>query len=113
MHELSIAQSILDIVDETFSKNKYKELLEVKVKIGELVAVVPESLTFCYETLAKDTKYDKSKLTVEILPVIALCTKCKKEFDVKELFFVCPHCGSKDTKILQGNELKISHLDVN
>jgi hydrogenase nickel incorporation protein HypA/HybF len=113
MHELSIAQNILDIIEETFSENNYKELLEVRVRIGELVAVVPESLSFCYESLIKDTKYEKSKLTIEIIRVQASCKNCRREFNPKEFLFICPFCQSKEIEVLQGNELNISHLDVN
>jgi hydrogenase nickel incorporation protein HypA/HybF len=119
MHELSIAQNILDIVDETLSgnlspeeKNNSKKLREVKIKVGELVAVVPESLKFCYECLIEDSPYAHSKLSVEILPVELLCRNCKHKFHTKENFFVCPQCQSFDIEILQGNELKIDYLEV-
>jgi hydrogenase nickel incorporation protein HypA/HybF len=119
MHELSIAHNILDIIDETFSKNKsadintnFKKLHEVKIQIGELVAVVPESLQFYYEILIENTPYADSKLIIEILPVNLKCKNCKFRFISKEFFFVCPQCQSQDIEVVQGNELKIVYLDV-
>ena len=112
MHELSIAQNILEIVDETLSKNQYKKLLEIKVQIGELIAIVPESLRFCYECLIKDSPYAGSKINIEVIPVKIFCKNCKKNYKIKELFFICPVCHKKNVELIQGKELKISHLEV-
>ena len=111
MHELSIAQSIIDIVDETLNGEDNK-LLEVSVEIGELVAVVPDSLEFCYNVITENTKYAGSKLDIKILPLTSKCKNCKKEFQIVKFTFVCPHCDSSELDVLQGQELRISHLEV-
>ena len=119
MHELSIARNILDIIEETSSGNKagevktnFKRLHEVRVQIGEMVAVVPESLQFYYDSLIENTPYANSKLVIELLPVKARCKNCKTQFDPEEIFFICPQCQSHDIEVIQGNELKIVSLDV-
>ena len=111
MHELSIAQSILEIVDETMNGQTGK-VTEVSVDIGELVAVVPESLRFCFDVVVENTKFAGSKLIINILPVVARCRNCDRQFDVEDLKFICPHCGSLDHEMLQGQELKVKHLEV-
>jgi hydrogenase nickel incorporation protein HypA/HybF len=111
MHELSIAQSIIDIVDETLNGENAK-LLEISVEIGELVAVVPESLEFCYNVITENTKYSGSKLDITILPLKSKCKNCKKEFQIEKFTFICPYCESSELDVLQGQELKIRHLEV-
>ena len=69
MHELSIAKNIIDIVKETLSREHVEKLVKVKIQVGQLVAVVPDSLQFCYQTLVQDTPYDHSKLLIEIVPI--------------------------------------------
>jgi len=112
MHEMSIAQSILEIVDETLAKQNNGKLQEVVVQIGELVAVVPDSLEFCYEALVKDTKYESSKIIINVLPIKANCKKCDNRFEIKNMLFICPQCESTNIQVTQGQELKISHLEV-
>lgn len=112
MHEMSIAQSILDIVAETLNDQSQGQLKEVVVQIGELTAVVPESLQFCYNVIIEDTPYKGSHLKVQILPVHGQCETCQSEFEIKNLQFICPKCQSKDVQVNQGQELKISHLEV-
>jgi hydrogenase nickel incorporation protein HypA/HybF len=112
MHEMSIAQSILDIVDEYMVKEDNAKLIEVAVEIGELVAVVPDSLSFCYGALVDDTPYMNSKLIINILPLTAVCSQCAHHFTIKEFNFVCSACQSTNVTVTRGQELRITHLEV-
>ena len=112
MHEMSIAQSVLEIVDETLSREKFNKLKEVVVQVGQLVAVVPDSLIFCFEALIEDTVYQGAKITVEIIPTRAVCNACRHEFEIREICFSCPRCESTEIRVTRGEELTISHLEV-
>ncbi len=112
MHEMSIAQSILDIVDEYMAKEDNVKLLEVAVEIGELVAVVPESLSFCYDVLVENTPYMNSKIIINILPLTAVCSQCNHTFKIKDFNFICSACQSTNVTVTRGQELRISHLEV-
>ena len=112
MHEMSIAQSILDIVDEYMLNENGQCLKEVAVEIGELVAVVPDSLTFCFEVLVEDTPYRGSRLSISIIPLNGTCSDCRHSFRIKNYMFKCPTCQSTNLQIQGGQELKISHLEV-
>ncbi len=111
MHEMSLAQNIIDIVDEYMQEEEGK-LLEVAVEVGELVAVVPDSLTFCYEALVENTRYQGSKMSIKVLPLSATCTHCSHSFNIEDFNFICPHCRKTEVKIDKGQELRISHLEV-
>jgi hydrogenase nickel incorporation protein HypA/HybF len=112
MHEMSIAQSVLEIVNDTLQQNPGSKLKKVVVKVGELVAVVPDSLQFCYQALTTDSPLEGSELVIEVIPVAASCQDCGKEFKVDSFFFVCPHCESAQVKVLSGQELQVSELEV-
>ena len=112
MHEMSIAQSILDIVSDTLKDQSDCQLKEVIVQIGELTAVVPESLQFCYNVLTENTPYKDSVLKIKIIPLQGQCETCQSVFKIKNFQFTCPSCNSTAVKVLQGQELQISHLEV-
>jgi len=112
MHEMSIAQSIFEIVQETLAKEDGVQLKEVVLEIGELVAVVPDSLQFCYTVLTEQTPYQGSKLTINIIPLKGMCKTCGHCFRIEKMWFSCPRCESTDLDVMQGQELKISHLEV-
>jgi hydrogenase nickel incorporation protein HypA/HybF len=112
MHEMSIAQNILEIVDEYMAREPAAKLLEVVVEIGEMVAVVPDSLNFCYDVLVEDSKYQDSKLIINILPLRGSCISCGHEFKIENYNFNCPSCHSLDLQVQGGQELRITHLEV-
>lgn len=112
MHEMSIARNIIDIVDDISKENQVKIVKKVKVNIGQLVAVVPDSLQFCYEAFTTGTHLENSELEIHIIPVSAECNNCKETFEVESYFFICQFCESSEIKILQGEELNVSELEV-
>lgn len=109
---MSIAQNILEIVDEYMAKDQNGNLLEVAVEIGELVAVVPDSLLFCYNVLVENSKYQDSKLTIKVLPLQGSCNSCHNLFKIENFSFICPSCMATDIAVNGGQELRISHLEV-
>jgi hydrogenase nickel incorporation protein HypA/HybF len=112
MHEMSIAQNILEIVQDTMNREKVNKLKEVAVQVGELVAVVPESLEFCFSALIENTNLDGARLNIEILPLTGSCQECEHNFHIMNFLFVCPVCSSTKIDITQGQELTIRHLEV-
>ncbi|MFC2088019.1 hydrogenase maturation nickel metallochaperone HypA [Calditrichota bacterium] len=112
MHEMSIAQNILEIVNDTLAERERNKLKEIVVDIGELIAVVPDSLDFCFEALVQDTKYEKSKLIINIIPLMIHCNSCNKKSKIEKYYFICPECDSTNIKVVSGEELNIRYLEV-
>jgi len=112
MHEFSLAQNIYDIVLETVRKENVDKVHSIKLEIGKLMAVVPESLLFCFEMISEGTPLEDTKLEIDEVPVKAHCQKCRKEFEVGEFLFICPHCESRDLTVISGKDMFIKSLEV-
>lgn len=112
MHEMSIAQNIVEIIEEITKEQNAQYVTRVVVEVGELVAVVPDSLQFCYQALTAGTALEQSQLIIREVPAQARCNECGRSFHSDSLFFVCPHCQSTRVEIVQGQELKIKELEV-
>lgn len=112
MHELSIAQNILDIVRENLSANGGGRLKSVKVKIGELAGVVPDSLDFCFGAITKGTEMEEARLEIEKTCIVARCNDCGRDFPVEGLMFSCPICKSTGITVIAGNELQVIEIEV-
>ncbi|MGE5554540.1 MAG: hydrogenase maturation nickel metallochaperone HypA [Betaproteobacteria bacterium] len=110
VHELGIAASMVEIVEAELKKRGLSKVTAVKVVIGQLSNVVPESLEFCWEVATQATAAAGSKLVIEVRPVTAKCQSCGHEFTVENYSFLCPACGSGNTIQTGGNELYIDHL---
>lgn len=112
MHEMSLAQSILNIVEETLQKNPGRKLVAVHVDVGELVAVIPESLQFCFEALVAETPWRGANLKIKEIPLRARCNRCREEFRIDRFAFRCPVCLEEELEVFQGNELNVTELEV-
>ncbi len=113
MHELSIAQSLLDLAVKNCKKNGYKKIKTIKVKIGRASGIMPDALLFAFDAVKIGTIADKASLNIEEVPVSGYCESCKKNFTVDEAFVIsCPMCGSFSLKIETGRELHIQEMDV-
>ena len=109
---MSIAQSIVVIVDDTLAENEKEQLREIVVDIGELVAVVPDSLQFCYETIVEGTSYENAELKINVIPLKIKCNNCNVESKIEKYCFSCPECDSTNIKVISGEELNIRYLEV-
>lgn len=112
MHELSIANSILETVRKEREKLHGARIKKVGVRIGELAAVDPDALSFSFEVLVKDTDLEPLALDIEFLARRHQCSHCQHEFIVADCQFDCPACGSQETRCIGGDELGLTYLEV-
>ena len=112
MHELSIAQSILDALEGEQANRPGVRLRKVALRIGELAGVDPEALRFAFEILVKDSRWDPLELEIEWCPRQQKCPRCGDTFAVGEFDCSCPRCGEARTTCIAGDELDIAYLEV-
>lgn len=113
MHEVSIAQGMLDIAIDNCKKQGYGSIESIKVKIGRASGVVPDSLHFAFEALKPGTIAEKAVLTIIEVPVSGFCKGCGKHFTVEEKYVLeCPLCGDPSFQVETGRELNIDEMEV-
>jgi hydrogenase nickel incorporation protein HypA/HybF len=112
MHEMGIANSILEAVATEVRRRPGSRASKVGVRIGKLVAIDADSLGFCFEALARDTDLEGLQLQIEVCPRRHRCDPCSETFDVHDYEFACPKCGSIHTKFVSGDELELAYLEV-
>ena len=112
MHEMALAEGILDIVLSYADKNEAKKVTEISVLVGEMTGVVDASLEFWFTSIAKDTKAEGAKLILKRIPLVARCLECGKETKIERYNFTCPHCGSLRMETISGRELRVESLEA-
>ncbi len=116
MHEMSIAQSILDIVQQEMDKNNLTKLIRVKVKFGRLTNTVPEALETGFMALTVQTPLESAVFELEEIPARFRCFKCAREFSPEEtnrILVPCPACGEElGHTVLAGKELFIDYIEA-
>lgn len=108
MHEMALTQSVVDAVCEHAAGRRVHS---VKVEVGALCAVVPDSMQFCFGLAAEGTVADGATLDLDVRPATARCRSCEQEFVLADPILLC-RCGSADVEVLAGRELKILSMEV-
>ncbi len=112
MHEMSIAQSLIDIIKEEMEKNSARTLRSVRLHIGQMSAVVPDALSFCFEVITTGTEMEGARLDMEVIPLEAFCRQCKDTFQIEDYAFACPDCGGTEIEVIGGQDLSIVEMEV-
>jgi hydrogenase nickel incorporation protein HypA/HybF len=111
MHEIKIAEDLTRIVLKAANKEKLSKVTMVNIAFGQLIQIVPEIFEFAFRETVRDTIARDARVNIELVPVIMRCRDCSCEFQVKDNFFGCSECGSKELDILNGKELFIKSIE--
>ena len=113
MHELAIAQSILNIVEETVRKNNATEVTELELEIGIFAGIEYESLEFALKVVSNNSILTNASIVVIKPKGKANCFECGLTFELDNLFDPCPACNSYKYNITEGKKLRVKSLVVN
>jgi hydrogenase nickel incorporation protein HypA/HybF len=112
MHELAIAQNILEIVRQSVPEEQAQWVRWIRMRVGPLSGIVADSLEFCFEAIINETKMQKARLAIEQVPMILRCKDCQNEFQTDDLVFLCMACQSSNLELISGKELDIVEIEL-
>jgi hydrogenase nickel incorporation protein HypA/HybF len=109
MHELSLARAVIDTAERHAGGRR---VLLVRLRLGELRQVVPDSLAFYFEHVAKGTLCEGAVLEHEVVAANLACGRCGASWRLDAASFRCPQCGAADVEIEAGNEFEVESIEV-
>lgn len=110
MHELSIAQSLVEMVQQRLPPS-VSRVTAVDLRLGAMAGVVRGALEFCYGIATDGTALQGSALRIEELPVVIHCPVCAADQALEGIAFRCPVCGTLSGDIRQGRELDLAAIE--
>jgi len=111
MHELSLCQSIVELVVESAQRERMTKVSRIAVEIGAAAAVDAEALRFSFPIVAEGTLAAGAELAMVEVPLRARCNSCGAEFALDTPYDPCPRCGGVDRVILSGREMRVVSFD--
>ena len=112
MHELSLAESVLQIIEDAAHEQKFTRVKTVWLEIGQLACVEQESLPFYFEVVIRDSIAQRAKLVIINIVGQGWCDKCEREVPLASHHDSCPNCGQYGLKVTQGDAMQIKELEV-
>lgn len=112
MHEMSIAEGLVQLLEEQAVAQAFRRVNAVWLEIGPLAAVEVASLRFCFDAVTRGTLAEGARLTVLELPGLAWCLGCSRQVPIRQRYDACPQCGSHHLQVTQGDELRVKELEV-
>jgi hydrogenase nickel incorporation protein HypA/HybF len=113
MHELSIALSIIDLVEEETRKAGGTLITEVQLEVGMLAGVDFKALELAIEMAKQNTMLEHSVIRIDKIPGKGRCKKCNTGFSLDDLISSCPVCHNHAIELMQGGELRVESIIVN
>ncbi|ETS93927.1 MULTISPECIES: hydrogenase maturation nickel metallochaperone HypA [Veillonella] len=112
MHEMSIAEGILDIALDTLRQHEAKVVHSVQLDLGLMSGVEPDALLFCWDAVTKNTPAEGSRIEINTIPIEGRCLDCDRHFHVADYKFICPYCDSHFVQTVGGRELQVTSMDI-
>jgi hydrogenase nickel incorporation protein HypA/HybF len=109
MHELSLSSAI---VNTAVKHAGGRRVTIVSLRVGRLRQVVPDTLEFYFEFVARDTACEGARLEQEVIDARLRCRPCALEWEIEIPAFRCPTCGGSDVEIATGNEFEVESIEV-
>lgn len=114
MHELSIALSIIEGVEEEIARREDAHVSAVHLRLGPLSGVVKDALLFSYQLACEGTPLEGSKLEIEETRLVLYCPFCRQEQPACSMQrLCCAVCDTPSADIRRGSELEVFALELN
>jgi hydrogenase nickel incorporation protein HypA/HybF len=109
VHELSLAGAVVDTAERHAGGRR---VVLIQLRLGELRQVVPDSLAFYFEHVARGTLCEGAELEYEIVAGTLGCGVCGAGWSLDDAGFRCPTCGAADVAVRSGNEFEVESIEV-
>lgn len=112
MHELSLAESIIELIEDAARREDFVSVKTVFMEIGRLSCVAPDALHVAFEHAARGTCLAGAELEIRNINGAGECPACGASVAMETVYDCCPQCGAHPLRVLQGMEMRVAELDV-
>lgn len=112
MHELSLAESMRELIEERAALEGFSAVKTVYLQIGQLSHVEAEAMQFCFDSVMQGSIAEYAALKISTPEGLGECRSCHKQSKMTHLYDACTHCGEFGLHILQGDQVNVSSIEV-
>ena len=112
MHEMSLCESLIQVIEEQAQSQGYSTVKAVYLDIGAFAGIEIDSMKFCFEVVCRGTIAESATLCINQLSGKAWCFDCSKEVSISDRLDHCPECNGFSLQAKGGDEMQIKQLEV-
>lgn len=113
MHELSTINYVIKQVDKICDEQDLTKVGSITLEVGEVSGIIAEYLVDYFNwAKKKNSRMEDCELKIEDLKAVTYCQDCKQTYSTVEFGKECPHCNSKNTFLVTGNEYNIKQIEA-
>jgi hydrogenase nickel incorporation protein HypA/HybF len=112
MHEMSIAESLVELIEEEGRAQGFSRVKQIRVKVGALGHVEPAALLFCFDAVSHGTVAEGARLELETVAGEGWCPLCRRTVAIAERYGLCPACRQSHVRLTAGEEFRLTELEV-
>lgn len=114
MHELSLAQSLVEQILSAAGAENATRVLRVVIAIGPYSGVDKSAFEFAFPFAAEGTMAEGAELVIDGTTAMIDCTLCHASTQSDHpAHLICPACGSENVIIKGGHEFLLRKLELN
>lgn len=112
MHELSIAQALVEQVEKVVLAEGALHANKVMIAVGALSGADPEALRGAFPLVSEGTAAEQAELIIEVVAARVRCSACGSETVAENYFVGCAVCGSREVELISGRELHVQSIEL-
>ncbi len=112
MHEMSLAEGVLQLIEDAARQQNFSKVSTVWLEIGQLSGVEVEAMKFCFDAVLRGSVAQGARLEIIALPGTGWCMACAQSVAMAEVFGQCPKCGGHQMQVTGGTEMRLKELEV-
>jgi hydrogenase nickel incorporation protein HypA/HybF len=109
---MALAESVLQIVEDTARKHAATRVRAVRLEIGQLSHVEPEALRFAFDVVTRHGIADGARLEIDATQGVAWCMKCCRRVPLARLGEACARCGSYQLQVTGGDDMRVKDIEI-
>lgn len=112
MHEVSLAGSILQLVEQARARDPFERVTHLRLQAGALAGVELSALRFALESIAPGTCLDGAQIAIDEQAGVAWCLQCSASVPMFSRLDLCPLCEGAQLQPTSGTDLKVVDMRV-
>lgn len=112
MHEMSLAESVREIVDDTARSQQARRVTRVRLEIGRLAQVEIEAMRFAFDVVKRGSLAESARLDIVQTDGTAWCMRCAEPVAISQRGNACPQCGSYQLQVTGGDRMRVLDIEI-